>query len=119
MGTRKNPVHRPYVVVQPAMQTRDPTVPTEPRVAPIDGRPVIGIDRYEARVLHEATSFRLFVSGGGARPVEREPPQTREQALAWVGHKCLVYAITKEGRSCCVTERTVKVHDTIYGRRDT
>lgn len=94
---------------------------TEPKVVPIDGKPVIGVDRYEAKVLHDAIQFRVLSLRDPAVSGHQLEARTwedvgRGEALSEVGRdRKLVYAVTHEGRSCCVTPRTVKVHDVIYG----
>lgn len=94
------------------MQT---TPPTEPRVPPVDGRPVIGVDRYEAGVLRRAVNFKVLSREDDGMKTWSETTD-RETALLLVGTPAtLVYAVAADGRSCCVTARTVKVHDAIYG----
>lgn len=83
---------------------------TEPRCPPVDGKPVGAIDRYEARVLRDVKTWSV-VWRGDATSVDVE------NTLELVGRAdCLVYAVTAEGRSCCVTPRTVKVYEALYGK---
>lgn len=109
----KSPVHKPFGMVVSTMTSN--TTPELPRVPPVDGKPVAPVDRYEAKVLEEAETFRIFTGRGGTGHLT----VSRADALARVGAPdCLVYAITAGGRSCCVTTRTVKVHALLYPKEE-
>lgn len=114
---KKNTVRRPFGMVEQPMKL----TPPEPKLPPVDGKPVGAVDRYEARVLHEAVTYRVLSTRDVADSAHRAEGRTwedvgRGEALSEVGRdRKLVYAITHDGRSCCVTERTVRVHDLIYG----
>lgn len=87
----------------------------EKKVPPVDGKPVLPIDRYEARVLEQADHFTVVWPKSGPS-LEAAQLLVTGGTRALMGRSdCLVYAVTAEGRSCCVTPRVVKVHQLIYG----
>jgi hypothetical protein len=110
MSTKRR-LHEPFVVVsslQGQAQQR------KPKQRWIHGKRVDGVDIFEAETFRDAVGFRIVVerfSLGGF--TTESAAVARDQLYHPEGR--LVYAIAANGRSVCVTRRTIKVHDLLFG----
>lgn len=112
--SRKNRLHRPHIVVPstiPGGQRKQRT-----KHVLVDGKKVCGPDRYEAEAFRDAVEFRVFGRDGNAK-VEIIGV-AREQVKEFLDKGCLIYAVTQSKRSACVTQRTLKVYEALFGGAD-